>query len=146
MKNWHWLALLVVGCVLFLMKDGLPDFGRPAVNNPLVGRWDEVGSWGYIRFADNGWFRYQVGKYRQEGTYQLLSGSAIEFSIPIESSDLIWKGAHTPMRIQPTVRMDIKERKFFLKGDKLLLDLNGRWVEFEKAKDVSAARDSDSSK
>jgi hypothetical protein len=141
MKNWLLLGLLVVGCSLYMLKDGLPDFGRPAVNNPLVGRWDEVGSWGYIRFTDYGFFRYAVDKYRQEGTYQLLPGGAIEFSVTTETFELQYRRTRLPIDIKPVRTLDVKERKCFLKGNKLLLDLNGRWVEFERAKDVGAERE-----
>ena len=137
MKNWHYLALLVAGCVLYMLKDGLPEFGRPVAPNALVGRWDEVGGSGYIRFTDYGFFRYAVDKYRQEGTYQLLPGGAIEFSIPEETTELVHRGSGVPVGFKTVKRLDVKERKCFLKGNKLLLDLNGRWVEFERAKDVS---------
>jgi len=141
MKNWLWLALAIAIGALYTMKDNLPDLvgHQPAVN-PLVGRWDVVSGAGYIRFTDYGFFRYHVDKKRQEGTYQLLPGGAIEFSVTQEMPDYL-----PSKRI--TRRMDVRECKCFLDGNRLFLDLNGRWVEFEKARDVSAVaatKDSDS--
>lgn len=132
MKNWHWIAMAVGIAALVIMKDKLPvgHPAPPAEIKLLSGRWDRVSSGDYIRFADNGWFRSQIDRKKQEGTFQLLPGSAIEFTVSYQGFDVFTN--------KPKTEKNVRECKCFIDGNRLFLDTNGHWIEFEKAKDASA--------
>ncbi len=117
---------LLVGAALMLKDKDIQLGGQKIPKDcPLLGRWDQVGKDGYIRFTDYGWFRSELNGKPMEGGFQLCSGSAVEFSVTWDVTDLATKKKST--------KTEIWESKYSLKGDELKLQIKNDVFLFKKA-------------
>lgn len=94
---------------------------RADESNSLIGRWDWPRSdVYYIRFLDNGVFRYSTSEGLVEGRYRILRGGVVEVNVTVANRRI--RGRWT------------NEVKYRVKGDRLEMKLYGVWRSFKRAK------------
>jgi hypothetical protein len=135
MKHWvligFGVVILLVGCkFLNLGAIKLPTLqSQGAASNPVLGRWDEVDGIGFIRFFENGWFRSDISGNKREGTYVILEGGGVEFTVSYQTIDPRTKK-------KGEIEKDIQEYKYTLDGNILRLRIGSLWFAFKKATDA----------